>query len=56
MDTIEKVPGIGPQIAESVYTFFAQNQPLLEKLKAAGLHCFTQETVKTVLFSEDSFF
>lgn len=56
IDTIEKVPGIGPQMAESVYTFFAQNRPLLEKLKAAGLRCFTEKTVKTVILSENSFF
>ncbi len=38
---IESVNGIGPQIAESVSKFFSKNQPLLEKLREAGLHCFT---------------
>ncbi len=42
-EDIESVNGIGPQIAESVSTFFSQNQPLLEKLREAGLHCFTIE-------------
>ena len=40
-EEIESVRGIGPQIAESVFNFFGHNQPLLEKLRAAGLHCFT---------------
>ena len=40
-EDIESVNGIGPQIAESVSNFFSQNQPLLEKLREAGLHCFT---------------
>ncbi|MDE0398763.1 MAG: NAD-dependent DNA ligase LigA [Candidatus Poribacteria bacterium] len=40
---IESVNGIGPQIAESVVNFFLQNQSLLDKLRAAGLHCFTIE-------------
>ena len=40
---IESVNGIGPQIAESVVNFFSQNQSLLDKLQAAGLHCFTIE-------------
>lgn len=40
-DEIESVSGIGPQIAESVFNFFSHNQPLLDKLRAAGLHCFT---------------
>ena len=41
LEDIESVNGIGPQIAESVSNFFSQNQPLLEKLREAGLHCFT---------------
>ena len=40
-EAIESVDGIGPQIAESVVNFFSQNQPLLDKLRKAGLHCFT---------------
>ena len=43
-EQIESVNGIGPQIAESVVNFFSQNQPLLGKLRAAGLDCFTVET------------
>ena len=41
LEAIESVNGIGPQIAESVFNFFRHNQPLLDKLRAAGLHCFT---------------
>ena len=41
LEDIEAVKGIGPQIAESVSNFFSHNQPLLEKLREAGLHCFT---------------
>ena len=44
LEEIESIDGIGPQIAESVVNFFSQNQPLLDKLRAAGLHCFTVET------------
>ena len=55
-DTIEAIPGIGPQIAESVSTFFAQNRILIEKLKAAGLRCFTEEVVKAPKILEDTFF
>ena len=40
-EEIESVRGIGPQIAESVFNFFGHNQPLLDKLREAGLHCFT---------------
>ena len=40
-EEIESIDGIGPQIAESVVNFFSHNQPLLDKLRAAGLHCFT---------------
>ena len=40
IEDIEAVPGIGPHTAESVFTFFAQNGPLLQKLKEAGLTCF----------------
>ena len=32
-ETIEAIPGIGPQIAESVSSFFAHNRLLIEKLK-----------------------
>ena len=42
-EDIEAINGIGPQIAESVSNFFSQNHPLLEKLRDAGLHCFTVE-------------
>ncbi len=55
-EAIEAIPGIGPQIAESVSTFFAQNRPLIEKLKAAGLRCFTEEVVKAPKILEDTFF
>ena len=41
LEEIESVDGIGPQIAESVVNFFSQNQPLLDRLREAGLHCFT---------------
>ena len=41
LEEIESVDGIGPQIAESVVNFFSQNQPLIDKLREAGLHCFT---------------
>ena len=44
LEVIESINGIGPQIAESVFNFFSQNQPLLDKLRGAGLHCFTVET------------
>ena len=40
-EQIESIDGIGPQIAESVVNFFSQNQSLLDKLREAGLHCFT---------------
>ena len=55
-EAIETIPGIGPQIAESVSTFFAQNRPLIGKLKAAGLRCFTEKIVKTPKILEDTFF
>ena len=47
VEEIESVDGIGPQIAESVVNFFSQSQPLLEKLRQAGLHCFTIAAVST---------
>ena len=56
IEEIEAVPGMGPHTAESVSTFFAQNKPLLQKLKEAGLHCFTEEATKTIAVTEDSFF
>jgi DNA ligase (NAD+) len=39
-ETLLEVPGIGPQIANSVFIFFRQQQTarLLEKLRAAGVH------------------
>lgn len=55
-EAIAVIPGIGPQIAESVATFFAQNRPLIEKLKAAGLRCFTEEVVKAPKVLDDTFF
>jgi DNA ligase (NAD+) len=55
-EAIEAIPGIGPQIAESVSTFFAQNRPLIEKLKAAGLRCFTEKIVKAPKVLEGTFF
>ena len=47
LEEIESVDGIGPQIAESVVNFFSQSQQLLEKLRQAGLHCFTIAAVST---------
>ena len=47
LEEIESVDGIGPQIAESVVNFFSQNQPLLDKLRQAGLHCFTIAAAST---------
>ena len=47
LEEIESVDGIGPQIAESVVNFFLQSQPLLDKLRQAGLHCFTIAAVPT---------
>ncbi len=55
-EAIVAIPGIGPQIAESVSSFFAQNRRLIEKLKAAGLQCFTEEVVKKPEVLEDTFF
>ncbi|MCY3741404.1 MAG: NAD-dependent DNA ligase LigA [Candidatus Poribacteria bacterium] len=57
-EEIESVDGIGPQIAESVVNFFSQSQPLLDKLRAAGLHCFTVEAEATriEIAVPDSFF
>lgn len=59
LEEIESVDGIGPQIAESVVSFFLQNQPLLAKLRAAGLHCFTvaAESIRPEVSAvPDSFF
>ena len=59
LEEIESVDGIGPQIAESVVNFFSQSQPLLEKLRQAGLHCFRVEAVSTrseASAGTDSFF
>ena len=58
-EDIESVKGIGPQIAESVFNFFSHNRALLEKLRAAGLHCFTAEAAPTqtqTLDAIDNFF
>ncbi|MCY4568611.1 MAG: NAD-dependent DNA ligase LigA [Candidatus Poribacteria bacterium] len=58
-EEIESVRGIGPQIAESVFNFFGHNQPLLDKLHAAGLHCFTVEAkpnLPEASIAVDSFF
>ncbi len=58
-EEIESVRGIGPQIAESVFNFFGHNQPLLDKLRAAGLHCFTVEAkpnLPEASIAVDSFF
>ena len=55
-EAIAAIPGIGPQIAESVSSFFSQNRPLIEKLKAAGLRCFTEQVVKKPKVLEDTFF
>ncbi len=49
LEEIESVRGIGPQIAESVVTFFSYNQPLLDKLRGTGLHCFTVEATSNRL-------
>ena len=59
LEEIESVDGIGPQIAESVVNFFSQNQPLIDKLRKAGLHCFTiaaEDTRLEVSAGTDTFF
>ena len=59
LEEIESVDGIGPQIAESVVNFFSQSQPLLDKLRQAGLHCFTIAAASTPTEANeitDSFF
>ncbi len=58
LEDIESVDGIGPQIAESVVNFLSQNQPLLDKLQAVGLHCFMVEADATriEIAVTDSFF
>ena len=59
LEEIESVRGIGPQIAESVFNFFSHNQPLLDKLRAAGLHCFTVEAesnLRKASLAADNFF
>ena len=53
-EDIESVKGIGPQIAESVSTFFSQNQALLEKLRQAGLHCLTAAAVSAQTQAPDT--
>ena len=58
-EEIESVDGIGPQIAESVVNFFSQNQPLIDKLRESGLHCFTVTADATDIeahIGPDSFF
>ena len=59
LEEIESVDGIGPQIAESVVNFFSQNQPLLDRLREAGLQCFTavaESNRMEVSAATDSFF
>ena len=59
VEQIESIDGIGPQIAESVVHFFSQSQQLLDKLRKAGLQCFTVETDATrseTSMMADSFF
>jgi len=59
LEEIESVDGIGPQIAESLVNFFSQNQPLIDKLRKADLHCFTvaADTTRTEASTmTDSFF
>ena len=59
LEEFESVNGIGPQIAESVFNFFSHNQPLLDKLQEAGLHCFTvsaESTRTEATMTVDSFF
>ena len=59
LEEIESVRGIGPQIAESVFNFFSHNQPLLDKLRAAGLHCFTvaaESNLRKASLAADNFF
>lgn len=63
IEDIEAIPRVGTQIAESVSTFFAQNGPLLQKLKEAGLACFNVVAQGPRAFvhassavTEDSFF
>ena len=59
LEEIESVDGIGPQIAESVVNFFSQNQPLIDKLRESGLHCFTVTANATGIEANvrtDSFF
>ena len=59
LEEIESVRGIGPQIAESVVTFFSYNQPLLDELRGAGLHCFTVEAASNrpeASIAADNFF
>ena len=46
VEEIASLHGIGPEIAETVVTFFAQNQPLIKKLKELGLRCF-EETAES---------
>ncbi len=53
-EDIESVKGIGTQIAESVYRFFLKNQALLEKLRQAGLHCFTTQAASTQSQASDT--
>lgn len=44
--SIELADGVGIQIAKSVYTFFQQNNYLVNKLKAAGLSCLDPDNIK----------
>ena len=42
VEEIAALDGMGTRIGENVVTFFAQNQPMLEKLKQVGLRCFEE--------------
>ena len=55
-ETLEEVPDIGPTIARSAHAFFTNpaTQPLLDKLRQAGLRLATDET--TQKSTVDSYF
>jgi len=57
LETLLTIPGIGPQIANSVFIFFRQEQThvLLEKLRAAGVHPQTALPVGEGPFSGKTF-
>ncbi len=58
LEELETLYKIGPRIAGTVVAFFAQNQPLLQKLKAIGFHCFEETAARRsdLLVATDSFF